>query len=433
MAHDIFISHSSKDKTIADAACACLEARGIRCWIAPRDIVAGADWSESIIDGISGAKAMVLILSSHSNVSKQVLREIERAANRAIPVLPFRVEDIALSKSLEYFLSSSHWLDAYKGPLKHNLEKLANNAAVVIEKQDAVRPLDDPAPSSRWLKPARLAGVLAILAAMLAGVAAWRARDARPAAETRPVSGTGPGATSVAEAQTVVSTGIDGEDLLPTVAKKLGAINGGVGVTRVSERQACGIRSGDVIVKFRDKLVTKCKDIVDAGWTSLSTGEDYPVTVMRDGTPLQLTVRPLEFEPKESQPNDEVRFGEVRRLDPRNGLRKLSRLATLRDTVVAIDVDNKAFAWKVDAPNDSRMEIEGRKFSAVAAGADGPAWLIDATSGELVSWDTASRKVVDVIEGVKDQEVVVRQSPSTRLGACGSGICRSGVSQRGYR
>lgn len=150
MAHDIFISHSSKDKTTADAACACLESRGLRCWIAPRDIVAGADWSESIIDGINGAKVMVLILSSHSNVSKQVLREIERAANRGIAVLPFRVEDIQLSKSLEYFLSSAHWLDAYHGPLKHNLERLANNVAVVVEKQDAVRPLADPPLPSRW-------------------------------------------------------------------------------------------------------------------------------------------------------------------------------------------------------------------------------------------------------------------------------------------
>ena len=38
MAHDVFISHSSKDKPIADAICANLEGTGIRCWIAPRDI-----------------------------------------------------------------------------------------------------------------------------------------------------------------------------------------------------------------------------------------------------------------------------------------------------------------------------------------------------------------------------------------------------------
>ena len=52
MAHDVFISYSSKDKLIADAACAILESKGIRCWIAPRDILPGADWGESIVDAL---------------------------------------------------------------------------------------------------------------------------------------------------------------------------------------------------------------------------------------------------------------------------------------------------------------------------------------------------------------------------------------------
>jgi len=400
MPHDIFISHSSKDKTVADAACACLESRGLRCWIAPRDIVAGADWSESIIDGISGAKAMILILSSHSNVSKQVLREIERAANRGIPVLPFRVEDVQLSKSLEYFLSSAHWLDAYHGPLKHNLEKLANNAALVIEKQDAVRPLVDPAPSTRWRKPVLFASTAIV--ALLTGVIAWRALDVRMAAEKASATSASPAAGP----KIIVSTGINGEDLLPPVAKKLGAVNGGVGVTRVSERQKCGIRPGDVIIRFRDQPITKCEDVTDAGWTNLSVDQDYPITVLRDGSPLQLTVRPLEVEENELAPNDEVRFGEVRRLDPRNDLRPLSRLVTTSDAIVAINVDNKAFAWKLRDPDDSLVDIEDRTFLAAAAGADGPLWLIDARSGELVSWDAASSRVVDVLEGVKNQEVV---------------------------
>src|SRR6516164_3478420 len=43
---DVFVSYSSKDKHIADAAVATLEAKGIRCWIAPRDIVPGKEWSE---------------------------------------------------------------------------------------------------------------------------------------------------------------------------------------------------------------------------------------------------------------------------------------------------------------------------------------------------------------------------------------------------
>ena len=56
MAHDVFISHSHADKPAADAACAALEAKGIRCWIAPRDINPGQDWAASIVEAIRGAR-----------------------------------------------------------------------------------------------------------------------------------------------------------------------------------------------------------------------------------------------------------------------------------------------------------------------------------------------------------------------------------------
>ena len=72
MAHDVFISYSSKDKHVADAACASLESANIRCWIAPRDILAGADWAESIIEAINGSRLMVLIFSSNANASRQI-------------------------------------------------------------------------------------------------------------------------------------------------------------------------------------------------------------------------------------------------------------------------------------------------------------------------------------------------------------------------
>ncbi|MFL6797219.1 MAG: toll/interleukin-1 receptor domain-containing protein [Xanthobacteraceae bacterium] len=49
MPFDVFISYSQIDKVTADAACATLEAGGIRCWIAPRDIVPGVPWAGAII------------------------------------------------------------------------------------------------------------------------------------------------------------------------------------------------------------------------------------------------------------------------------------------------------------------------------------------------------------------------------------------------
>jgi tetratricopeptide (TPR) repeat protein len=130
---DVFISYSHKDKTTADAACAALEAAGIRCWIAPRDIVHGMDWGEAIIDAITGAKIMVLIFSGFANVSPQVKREVERAVSRGIPIIPLRLENIPMSKSLEYFLSTSHWLDALTPPLEKHLQHLTKSVEALLK------------------------------------------------------------------------------------------------------------------------------------------------------------------------------------------------------------------------------------------------------------------------------------------------------------
>src|SRR6476620_10667551 len=90
MEYDVFISYSHPDKASADAACATLEQAGIRCWIAPRDIVPGMDWGESIVTAITGAKVLVLIFSQHANESPQIKREVERAVAKGLPIIPVR-------------------------------------------------------------------------------------------------------------------------------------------------------------------------------------------------------------------------------------------------------------------------------------------------------------------------------------------------------
>ncbi len=125
MAYDVFISYASKDKIVADAACARLEAAGIRCWIAPRDIVAGTSYGEAIIDAIHGARVMVLVFSSSANSSGHIPKEVERAVSNGVPILPFRIEDVAPGKSLDYFIGSVHWLDAMSPPIESHLDNLA--------------------------------------------------------------------------------------------------------------------------------------------------------------------------------------------------------------------------------------------------------------------------------------------------------------------
>ena len=79
IAKDVFISHSAKDKAVADAVCAKLEAVEIGCWIAPRDVMPGTDWSAAIVDGITQSRVFVLIFSAKANCSGHVKREVELA------------------------------------------------------------------------------------------------------------------------------------------------------------------------------------------------------------------------------------------------------------------------------------------------------------------------------------------------------------------
>jgi hypothetical protein len=127
MSGKVFVSYSQADRDCATALVAHLESEGIECWIAPRDISPAADWAAAIIDAIAAARLMVLVFSGSSNLSPQVRREVERAVHKRRPILPFRVEDVMPSNSLEYFLSSQHWMDAFPGPLEPHYQRLCSH------------------------------------------------------------------------------------------------------------------------------------------------------------------------------------------------------------------------------------------------------------------------------------------------------------------
>ena len=137
MSHEVFVSYAHQDKPIADAVCFTLEAKGIPCWIAPRDVHPGTSWGEAIIDGLSEARVMVLVFTSHSNESPQVTREVERAVSNGIAILQLKIEDVPLSKTMEYFISARHWLDAMTPPLEQHLQKLGGSVQFLLSRSDS--------------------------------------------------------------------------------------------------------------------------------------------------------------------------------------------------------------------------------------------------------------------------------------------------------
>lgn len=107
----IFLSHSSKDYGVAEEMCRLLEEKGHQCFLAPRDIRSGHEYAEEIIDGIERTDVMLLLLSEASNNSPHVLREVERAVSKKIKIVVYQLEQVILSKSMEYFLMSHQWVN----------------------------------------------------------------------------------------------------------------------------------------------------------------------------------------------------------------------------------------------------------------------------------------------------------------------------------
>lgn len=140
---EIFLSHASPDKPMADSLCRLIEEEGVGCWIAPRDILPGDDYGESIIRAIEQTSVTVLLLSSHSNSSVHVVHEVERATSKRKRVVPVRLEDVLPDKSLELHLSTAQWLDSYR----EGLNEVALRIVQIVKGASAQAPTVSRLPS----------------------------------------------------------------------------------------------------------------------------------------------------------------------------------------------------------------------------------------------------------------------------------------------
>ena len=140
MTPQVFISHSSKDKEIADAICHRLESADIPCWMAPRNIEFGSDWTEAIMRGITACRVFVLVFSENANGSGHVRREVAKAFSLGLQVIPFRIQEVLPQTGLSYFLETVHWLDAVTTPLEKHLNSLTERVKMVLANGGSVPP-----------------------------------------------------------------------------------------------------------------------------------------------------------------------------------------------------------------------------------------------------------------------------------------------------
>lgn len=129
MSKEVFISHSSKNFKEAKKICDCLEKKNIECFIAPRDLTPGQIYGEEIVRGIDECNKFILIASKDAFESQHVLREVERAVNSNMKIYVYKIEDVEVPKSFEYFIMLSQWIDA---SFTSKIDDLAN----IIKEED---------------------------------------------------------------------------------------------------------------------------------------------------------------------------------------------------------------------------------------------------------------------------------------------------------
>ena len=136
-------SHAYRDRQAADKVYAALEAEGIRCWAAHRDILPGDNWLAAIIGAIEKSKILVLIFSSNANQSQWVQDEIKLALEEKIRIIPFRIDDVSPEEELKILKVRCQWLDAFTPPIEEHIGKLVEAVCRHLEIREKIQKPDD--------------------------------------------------------------------------------------------------------------------------------------------------------------------------------------------------------------------------------------------------------------------------------------------------
>jgi TolB-like protein/Tfp pilus assembly protein PilF len=183
---DVFVSYASQDTAVANSIVESLEAHGLKCWMAPRDVKPGAQYADAIVRAINEAKALVLVMSGSAVDSAHVAREVERAASKRKPIIPFRIDAASLNPELEYFLSNSQWIDVPKLGMPAALNKLkeAVGQGPGVSSKERVTAGKLPGRANKRIAIAATAVVVALGVAVGLGLYFWSSKHSARQAPT---------------------------------------------------------------------------------------------------------------------------------------------------------------------------------------------------------------------------------------------------------
>ncbi len=186
---DIFISYSRKDSEQAEQLAELLASAGLSCWIDQRGIVGAEQWATEIVEGIRACSTFILLLSSNSIESENVLKELSLASEKRKRVLPVDIEPTILPSSFEYPLAGLQRVplaefDRIVHAHKHGVEKVLRRDK---RKGLMILPFEDlsPAGDNGWFAD----GIVSELISALSSVNSIRIADNQATKEFKKYNG----------------------------------------------------------------------------------------------------------------------------------------------------------------------------------------------------------------------------------------------------
>ena len=129
---EVFISYKSRknapdsiDEIAANKLCEAIEASGITCWIAPRDIEPGErEYEEAIMDAIDNCQVLLIVYSCHSRKSRDMKYELKYADEKDKIIIPFIIDGSELVGVFHFRLSSVHRITANENDYQEKIPEL---------------------------------------------------------------------------------------------------------------------------------------------------------------------------------------------------------------------------------------------------------------------------------------------------------------------
>ena len=174
---DIFISYSRKDSREADELVSRLKEAGISVWIDKHGIIGAEEWATEIVEGIHACSTFLLLLSTNSVQSENVLKELSLANETRKRILPVDIHPTELPTSFMYPLAGLQRvaLSEFDAILRAHKHGVGRTVAKDTRKTLMILPFDDlsAAQDSEWLAN----GIVSELIGALSNVRSLRLAD----------------------------------------------------------------------------------------------------------------------------------------------------------------------------------------------------------------------------------------------------------------